>query len=273
MKPHPLWPALLCAALVQLPLQAAPNADQAGASPQTAVAHQAGDGVIRLYGPGGPDTALKRAAAAFQQETGIKVEVTAGPESSWRDRALQDADLFFAGAEQSMSAYLERYPFLDKQSAHAYYLRRSVIAVQKGNPTGIRGIEDLINRPLKVVVTEGLGSYNTSGTGLWEDVAGRKGSLADVQKLRRNIVAFEQGSGASFRAFTGQQADAWITWVHWPLNHQDKADFVEIEPERRIYRDLVIAKAAGADASTQRFLDFIDSPRGEPLFAQDGWTR
>lgn len=267
MKPQSPWLALLCSALVQLPLQAAPLAAQPG------VPHQADDGTVRIYGPGGPDTALKRAAQAFQQETGIPVEVTAGPEPSWRDRAVKDADLIFAGAEQSMSAYLASYPFLDKQSAHAYYLRRSVIAVQKGNPARIRGMEDLIHRPLKVVVTEGLGSYNTSGTGLWEDMAGRKGSLADVQKLRRNIVAFEQGSGASFRAFTGQQADAWITWVHWPLNHKDKADFVEIEPERRIYRGLLLAKAAGADASTQRFLNFIDSPQGEPFFTQDGWTR
>lgn len=265
MKFHPLWLALLCSTLTQ-PLQA-------GAFAQTDVVHQAGDGVIRLYGPGGPDTALKRAAAAFQQETGIPVEVKAGPEATWRDQALKDADLFFAGAEQSMSAFLERYPFLDKKSAHSYYLRRSVIAVQKGNPARISGVEDLIHRPLKVVVTEGLGSYNTSGTGLWEDVAGRKGKLADVQQLRRNIVAFEQGSGASFRAFTNQQADAWITWVHWPLNHSEKADFVEMEPERRIYRGLLISKAQGADASTQRFIDFIDSPKGEPFFAQDGWTR
>ncbi|WP_454009783.1 substrate-binding domain-containing protein [Aeromonas sp. Marseille-Q7275] len=268
MKSQPRWLALFCSALIQ-PLQATPLPQSA----QTDPVHQAGDGVIRLYGPGGPDTALKRAATAFQQETGIPVEVTAGPEHSWRDRAVKDADLIFAGAEQSMSAYLQSYPFLDKQSAHAYYLRRSVIAVQKGNPARITGVEDLINRPLKVVVTEGLGSYNTSGTGLWEDVAGRRGKLADVQKLRRNIVAFEQGSGASFRAFTGQRADAWITWVHWPLNHQDKADFVEIEPERRIYRGLLITKAQGADASTQRFIDFIDSPQGEPFFAQDGWTR
>lgn len=258
MKPQFPW-LLLCS--VCLPLQAVP------------ASHQAADGTLRLYGPGGPDSALKRAAHAFQQETGIMVEVTAGPEASWRDKAILDADLIFAGAEQSMSAFLERYPFLDRQSAHSYYLRRSVIAVQNGNPAGITGIEDLINRPLKVVVTEGLGSYNTSGTGLWEDVAGRKGKLADVQKLRRNIVAFEQGSGASFRAFTGQQADAWITWVHWPLNHRDKADFVEIEPERRIYRGLLIARAEGADTSTQTFLNFINSPKGEPFFTQDGWTR
>ena len=96
MKSQPLWLALLCLALIQ-PLQAAPLSQSA----QTDPVHQAGDGVIRLYGPGGPDTALKRAAAAFQQETGIPVEVTAGPEHSWRDRAVKDADLIFAGADMA----------------------------------------------------------------------------------------------------------------------------------------------------------------------------
>ena len=76
-------------------------------------------------------------------------------------------------------------------------------------------MEDLINRSLKVVVTEGLGSLQHRAP-LWEDVAGRKGKTGGrCAKLRRNIVAFEQGSGAAW-AFTHQQADAWITWVHGP---------------------------------------------------------
>lgn len=53
MKSQPLWLALLCSALIQ-PLQAAPLSPDA----QTDPVHQAGDGVIRLYGPGGPDTAI-----------------------------------------------------------------------------------------------------------------------------------------------------------------------------------------------------------------------
>ncbi|WP_368165741.1 substrate-binding domain-containing protein [Aeromonas sp. R9-1] len=250
--------ALLCALLWQMPAQAA---------------HQANDGVLRLYGPGGPDSALKRAADAFARKSNVPVVVTAGPESGWSQQASQDADLIFAGAEQSMSAFLERYPFLDPQSARPYYLRRAVIAVQKGNPSRINGIDDLLRRPLRVVVTEGRGSYNTSGTGLWEDVAGRLGSLADLQALRRNIVAYEQGSGASYRAFTRLKADAWITWVHWPLNQSDKVDYVEIEPQRRIFRGLSIAQARTADPITRRFLAFIESPEGETYFAQDGWTR
>ena len=75
MKSQPLWLALLCSALIQ-PLQAAPLSPDA----QTDPVHQAGDGVIRLYGPGGPDTALKRAVAAFQQGTGNPAQGYARPQ-------------------------------------------------------------------------------------------------------------------------------------------------------------------------------------------------
>ncbi len=40
------------------------------------IRHDAHDGVVRLYGAGGPDTAFKKVAAVFTAETGIKVEVT-----------------------------------------------------------------------------------------------------------------------------------------------------------------------------------------------------
>lgn len=252
---------LILSLIIQLPISA------------ETINHYAKDGVLHLYGPGGPDSALKRAAVEFERNTGIKVEVNSGPELSWCENAKKNADIIFSGAAQSMSAFLESYPFLDKESVHYYYLRRSVIAVQKGNPAKINGIKDLLQRNLKVVVTEGLGSYNTSGTGLWEDIAGRQGKLSDVQNFSKNIIATEQGSGASFRAFMNTNADAWITWVHWPLTHSDKADFIEIEPEYRIYRPLVIAQAKDADLGTQAFINFINSQKGERFFTQDGWTR
>ncbi|GLT18381.1 hypothetical protein GCM10007938_21590 [Vibrio zhanjiangensis] len=237
------------------------------------IKHQPRDGVINIYGPGGPDTAIRNAAKAFSQKTGIPVNVTAGPESKWTREAQQKADVIFGSSEQSMSAFVETYPFITDQDVQPVYLRRAVIAVPKGNPKNISGIQDLLDKPSRIVVTEGLGVYNTSGTGVWEDIAGRKGSLADVQNFRSKIIAYAKGSGASFKAFQGQNADAWITWIHWPLNHMDKVDYVEIEPERRIYRDLTLAKTQGAEPQTQDFIDFVNSEEGKPFFTREGWTK
>ena len=48
--------------------------------PDSSIIHNARDGVVRLYGAGGPDTAFKKVADVFTKETGIKVEIVGGPE-------------------------------------------------------------------------------------------------------------------------------------------------------------------------------------------------
>ncbi|MBF4285675.1 substrate-binding domain-containing protein, partial [Vibrio anguillarum] len=198
------------------------------ASPQLdpKIKHQPKDGIINIYGPGGPDSALRHAANAFSQQNGVVINVIAGPESKWTKQAQSNADLFFGSSEQSMSAFVETYPFITDKDVDPVYLRRAVIAVAKGNPKQIQGVNDLLDKPARIVVTEGLGVYNTSGSGVWEDIAGRTGSLQDVQNFRSKIIAYAKGSGASFKAFQERNADAWITWIHWPLNHADQVDYV-----------------------------------------------
>jgi len=56
---------------------------------------------ISIYGPGGPTPAMKEAAAAFEDETGIAVQITAGPSSQWMEEAKADADAVDFHAEVS----------------------------------------------------------------------------------------------------------------------------------------------------------------------------
>jgi accessory colonization factor AcfC len=48
--------------------------------------------ILDVYGPGGPAPAMKAAAAAFTQKTGIPVKVTAGPTTEWLEEAKTKAD-------------------------------------------------------------------------------------------------------------------------------------------------------------------------------------
>lgn len=235
--------------------------------------HQPKDGVVKVFGPGGPHTAFIKAAKAFEKKTGNKVEIIFGPENKWTTDAQKSADLIFGSSEQSMTAFLETYKFVNSSMVEPLYIRRAVIVVQKGNPKKIKGFNDLLKPGIKVIVTEGKGVYNTSGTGVWEDVAGRLGSLDDVKKLRNNITSFEKGSGASFRAFKRLDADAWISWIHWPIDNPDVADYVELEEERRIYRGTNIVISPEADAAAHEFVSFVKSDAGAVLFATEGWTK
>ena len=248
--------------------------EMAGKTPlhDPAIQHAPKDGVVKLYGAGGPHTAFQKVADAWVKTSDVKVEIIAGPEADWSKDAQADADIMWGTSEQSMTAYLLTYTAFSSGSVQPIYIRPAVIAVKAGNPDNITGIEDLMVDGRKIVVTEGAGIYNTSGTGVWEDVAGRLGRLDDIARFRKNIVAYGLGSGASYKQFTEQDADGWITWPNWPLT-KDDLDLVEIEPDRRIWRDLSVALSPDADPEAQTFLDFLLSDEAQKLMATEGWSR
>ena len=241
--------------------------------PDPSIAHNARDGVVRLYGAGGPDTAFKKVADVFTRETGIKVVITGGPEPTWTKEAQVDADILWGTAEEDITALLETYKDFAWDDVTPIYIRPAIIAVKKGNPKHIQGFEDLLKPGMKIVVTEGAGVANTSGTGTWEDVAGREGRLDDVKRFRKNIVGFGKGSGPSYKMFVEKDADAWITWPDWPITHADQAEIVDLSPSRTIWRDVNVVLAHDADPQAQQFLDFLNSDRGAAIMKTEGWVR
>ena len=55
--------------------------------------YQPQDGVVRIYGAGGPHTAIKRTGEAFTKQTGVPVEVVSGPGHKWTEDAQRNADI------------------------------------------------------------------------------------------------------------------------------------------------------------------------------------
>ena len=236
------------------------------------IEHAPSDGVVELYGAGGPHTAFRQVADVWEEMTGNTVEVVAGPEADWTADAQADADILWGTAEQAMTAFLLTYPAFDHREVEPIYLRPAVIAVKAGNPMGIASFEDLLADGVKIIVTEGAGVYNTSGTGVWEDVAGRLGKLDDISQFRSNIVAYALGSGASYQQFGDQDADAWITWPNWPIT-KDDLEMVEMADERVIYRDINVVISPNADPEAQQFLDFLVTDEAQKIMATEGWQR
>ena len=214
---------------------------------------------------------IARAKESLAEGQKLIVSVVASPEADWSADAQADADILWGTAEQSMTAFLLTYPAFDHEEVEPIYIRPAVIAVKAGNPKGIEGFEDLLGEDISIVVTEGAGVYNTSGTGTWEDVAGRLGRLDDIAAFRENIVAYALGSGASFQQFQDQDADAWITWPNWPLTHQDVLEMVELDDARKIWRDVNVVISPDADAAAQDFLDFLVTDEAQDLMATEGW--
>lgn len=226
---------------------------------------------INVYGPGGPAPAMQEAAKVFGAGRQVTVNVTAGPTPQWREKAKQDADLVFSGAENMMSDFAKALPgAFELKDAIPLYLRPVAILVRPGNPKKIRGLRDLLAPGVKVLTVAGAGQV-----GLWEDVAGRTGDIEMVRAFRRNMVWPEAvNSGAAKDQWIAQKdIDAWLIWNIWQVANPQLAEVVEMDEPFRIYRDAgaVLTRKGRADPQARAFLEFLQSPAGADIFRKQGW--
>lgn len=226
---------------------------------------------LRVYGPGGPSPAVEQAAEAFGRTHGIEVAVTAGPTPKWLADAERDADVVFSGSETMMTDFVAALgDRIDPATVRPLYLRPAAILVRPGNPSGIKGFVDLLAPGHRVLVVNGAGQ-----NGLWEDVAGRLGSIDTVAAFRRNIARFASNSAEARRAWIDDPSlDAWLIWNIWQVANPDLAQVVPIEPEYRIHRDTAVAltRRGARRPEAEAFVDYLASPEGAAIFARWGWT-
>ncbi|WP_426176879.1 substrate-binding domain-containing protein [Massilia sp. TWR1-2-2] len=165
-----------------------------------------GQDVLRIYGPGGPAPAMKETATAFEKNAGVSVEVTAGPTSAWIDKAKQNADVIYSGSETMMTDFaVAMEGRIIEQTIKPLYLRPLAILVWPGNPKHITGVKDFLKPGTKILVVNGAGH-----NGVWEDMAGRKGSIETVRTLRntpsampKTVPRLERPGLASLRLMSG----------------------------------------------------------------------
>jgi len=226
---------------------------------------------IHVYGPGGPAPAMQEAAQVFGASQGVKVEVLAGPTAQWLDKAKQDADVVFSGAENMMSDFAKALPgAFELKDAVPLYLRPVAILVRPGNPKKVRGFRDLLAPGMKVLTVAGAGQV-----GLWEDVAGRTGDIGMVRAFRRNMVWPEPAnSGAAKERWIAQKdIDAWLIWNIWQVANPQLAELVEMDEPFRIHRDtgVVLTHKGRSRPQARAFVEFLQSPAGRNIFAKWGW--
>jgi accessory colonization factor AcfC len=228
-----------------------------GALTIASVAHA--QDTLHVYGPGGPAPAMKEAAAFFEKQSGIKVEVTAGPTPQWIEKAKSDADIIYSGSETMMTDFvLALDGRINELEVRPLYLRPLSILVRPGNPKHIKGLKDILAPGVKVLVVNGAGQ-----NGVWEDMAGRKGNINTVTSLRRNIVSYAKNSAEARQQWIKKpEIDAWLIWNIWQVSNPSLADVVKIEPEYAIYRDtgVVLTTQGKTKDTARRFVDFLSSP-------------
>lgn len=226
---------------------------------------------LKVYGPGGPAPAMKEAAKIFGEKKKVNVIVEAGPTAKWKEQALSDADVIYSGAEYMMTDFTQKdlSGLIDTATIQTLYLRPSAILVRPGNPKKIIGVKDLAKPGLKLLVVQGAGQ-----TGMWEDVAGRSGSVKLVDAIRRNIGNVSANSADAKKLWTEDTSyDAWLIWTIWQKENPAAADLVATEPDHTVYRSTGVAITARSTrkALAKDFTEFLKSNEGRAIFTKFGW--
>lgn len=223
--------------------------------------------VLHIYGPGGPLGPMQECADLFSKMNQVSVVVTAGPEPKWFTQAQNNADVVFGGAEYMLTDFgLRHAGFLDEQTRTELYIRPAGILVRKGNPKKIASLADLARPGIRIIDVNGAGQL-----GLWEDLAGRAGVLAALQ---RNIAQSVNNSAEAIERWkTDSSLDAWITYDSWHYRLRDVTDLVRMPESERLYRGtpIAIAKATQNRAMAEKFIAFLKSEPAHAVFQKWGW--
>lgn len=160
-------------------------------------------------------------------------------------------------------------------------LLRVIIAVPKGNPKGINGLEDLARPGLRIGI--GDTTYSTSGV-IAKSIIEQAPFGADITK---NIRLESKGHQKRLNDIVMGQLDATIVWDAVALLFKDKVDIVPIDYR---YVDAVtsatygrsdlknikvtagITAAAGDKQHVRRFYDYLVT-EGRKVFKEHGFTQ
>lgn len=205
-------------------------------------ADDADQGPLRCYVGGTMRPAIEELAKAYQAETGRRVELDFGDSGS---------NLIKAETSGRGDLYVAHDPFHGAAvkkglSAGGWCVATltPVIAVPKGNPKGIRGLKDLAQSGLRIVLTDA--HYSTAGH-LVTRMLQKSGLTEAVEK---NVVSRTRMGGEAANAVLLGHADAAIVWNAVVFLRREKLDAVAVEPE--------YAPQPGVDAVTSATFGPID---------------
>ncbi len=154
-----------------------------------------------------------------------------------------------------------------------------VISVRKGNPEGIKTLQDLQTKDVDVVTpnpfSSGAARWNIMaiyGTALTEGKSPSE-ALAEVKTVLEKTVAQPGSARDALAAFTQGQGDVLLGYENEAIKAIEEGEDIEyVIPPSTIQIETPIAVTADApEPGAQDFLDFIWSDEGQEIWAEHGY--
>ena len=136
-----------------------------------------------------------------------------------------------------------------------------IIAVPAGNPAGVRGLEDLTNADVSVVLCVAESACGQATT-----------QLLDGAGITITPAQEAPNAGAALDAVLDGSADAGLVFVS-DVEPNGGADTVRIVPDKNIVVSYVIASISADpdDTAGQAFVDFVTSETGQSILAENNF--
>jgi sulfate/thiosulfate-binding protein len=154
-----------------------------------------------------------------------------------------------------------------------------VITVRKGNPDGIKTLDDVLTKDVDVVTPNPF----SSGAARWNIMAvygnainqGKSPdqALADVKTLLEKAVAQPGSARDALAAFTQGEGDVLLGYENEAIKAVDEGEDVEyVVPPSTILIETPIAVTTDApEPAAQDFVNYIWSDAGQELWAENGY--
>ncbi|MCE5279340.1 MAG: substrate-binding domain-containing protein [Planctomycetaceae bacterium] len=226
-------------------------------------------GSLRLYAGAGLRPVADKLAAAFQAESGIKVECDYGGSGEVLARAREDgrADLFMPGDGWYIERMEELAPERVVQRQTVAYLVPVIIVRRENEKTrSLKGLADLAAGDLRV----GLGKNPSTQIGRTSAIMLTQ---ADVhippQRLQEALTVNELGVWVKMKS-----VDAAIVWDAIAAALGDEVATIRLPPEQSPVSPVVAARLSTSKSPeiAKRFLAFLAGQKAQDIFKETGYS-
>jgi sulfate transport system substrate-binding protein len=155
-----------------------------------------------------------------------------------------------------------------------------VLAVRKGNPKGIKTFADLAKPGVQVITpnpfTSGGARWNVMAVYGSQIVQGKTEQQATdfLGSVFKNVVVQDKAARDSLQTFAGGKGDVLIAYENEAIAAQQKGiklDYVIPDATIKIENPIAVTKKAKDPAKAKAFVDFLESPEGQKIFASKGY--
>jgi len=224
---------------------------------------------LLVYAGAASKPPTEEAARAYEQKTGVKVDVIFGGSGYVlaQMKLAKQGDLYFPGSSDYMEkAKRDGDVLVDTETVLVYLV--PAINVQKGNPHQIRTLQDLCRPGLRLAIAnpEGVcvGAYAV-------EIVENALSLEEIAAFRANIANYTSSCERTATAISLRQVDAVLGWRVFQYWDEARIETIPLPSEvipRIGYIPIAISQFTRQQEKAQAFIDFLSGPEGQAIFSK-----